>query len=134
MSDAAARFAARYGERLSDLLASRGPDDVLGFRPADLADEPASLLPEPGTAERTHFDQDQAMIIAGLLNAARMRPKRWDDPAALPSRSCFCSACGGQSWWTERDAPNGWRCAACLPPINMSSGAVRLIDTANRPG
>lgn len=133
MTIEAARFAARYGATLDDLGADlAADDDVLGFDPADYAEEPLPPLPEPGTPERARLDRDQAVMVAGLLHVARMRPTSWSDPAALPSRGCFCSRCKGQLWWTEREEPKGWRCTACLPPPRDCSHTVRLIDTTER--
>jgi hypothetical protein len=105
-------------------------DGVLGFDPADYAEPPLPPLPDRGTPERARFDRDQAAMVAGLLHVARMRPVSWDDPAALPSRGCFCSRCNGQLWRCEREAPRGWSCTACLPP--SGSDPVRLIDTRKR--
>ena len=131
MSDAASRFAERYGETLDGLAPSLdADDDVLGFDPADYAETPLPPLPVLGTPERARLDRNQAAMVAGLLHAARMRPASWDDPAALPSRGCFCSRCNGQLWWCEREAPRGWYCSACLPPSGLDP--VRLIDTRER--
>ena len=53
MSDAASRFAARYGETLDSLaLSLDADDDVLGSDPADYAETPLPPLPALGTPER----------------------------------------------------------------------------------
>ena len=93
------------------------------------APEPTPSLPEPGTPERVRFDTRQAAMVSGLLNVARQRPPSWSDPAALPSRGCFCSCCKGQRWWCERDAPKGWRCWTCHPPAHLAPEAVTEVRT-----
>jgi hypothetical protein len=113
MSEAAARFAARYGETLDDLGAPpAASDNPLGFDPADYAEEPLPPLPEPGTPERERMDRDQAAMVAGLLHVARMRPASWKGAAGRFFAGCFCTDCGGACWWGDAD---GWHCAACYP-------------------
>lgn len=74
-----------------------------------------------------------AAALAGYLRAARMRPPSWSDPAALPSAGCLCSCCAGQSWWCEVDAPRGWRCSTCHPPLGLRPDQVREVSTCARP-
>jgi len=123
MSDAAARFLARYGETLSSWTDDTPPENDAPDIETSVETPP---LPEQGTPERAWFDPEYATTLTGLVHAALMRPKQWSDPAAFPSRGCFCSTCRGQSWWS--DGPNGWRCTGCLPP---NSDPLRLIDTSN---
>ena len=62
-------------------------------------------------------DRDQSARGAGRLVVLREHLcESGDDPAALPSRGCFCSRCNGEVWWCERKVPRGWRCTACLRP------------------
>jgi hypothetical protein len=67
--------------------------------------------------------------LDGFLRAAWQRPPSWADHTALPSRGCFCSCCGGQRWWRERDAPKGWRCSTCYPSDHLPSTAVTELTT-----
>jgi hypothetical protein len=118
MSDAAAQFAARYGETLDGLgTAPAASDNPLGFDPADYAEEPLPPLPELGTPERERLDRDQAAMVAGLLHVARVRPSSWRGEAARPFVGCFCADCGGKRWWC---GDGGWHCAKCHPMTSLS--------------
>jgi hypothetical protein len=68
-------------------------------------------------------------ISPGYLRAARRLPPSWSDPTTLPPPGSFCSCCKGQRWWSERDAPKGWRCAACHPPDHLASDAMTEVLT-----
>lgn len=72
---------------------------------------------------------DQPSHLVGYLNAAQQRPPSWTDSTALPSRGCFCSCCKGQRWWSERDAPKGWRCCTCHPPNHLPSEQTEIVQT-----
>ena len=69
------------------------------------------------------------VFLDGYRRAALQRPPSWADPAALPSRGCFCSCCKGQQWWREREAPKGWRCSTCYPPDHLPADAVMKVGT-----
>jgi hypothetical protein len=96
--------------------------------PANTPPDPQPL-PEPGTPERKRWDTDHAQMVRGLLDTARQRPPAWYDAAANPSRGCWCSCCNGQRWWREREAPKGWRCGTCQPPLHLNSDLIRWIVT-----
>ena len=86
-------------------------------------------LPEPGTPARARWDAQQAQMVRGLLDTARQRPPSWVDAAATPSAGCRCSCCRGQRWWCEREAPKGWRCGTCHPPLHLAPGLIRWTGT-----
>jgi len=69
------------------------------------------------------------VLLDGYMRAALQRPPSWSDPAALPSRGCFCSCCKGQRWWREREMPKGWRCSTCYPPDHLPANAVMEVRT-----
>jgi hypothetical protein len=71
---------------------------------------------------------DQA-VPSGHLGAALRRPPSWADPAAPPSRGCFCSCCKGRRWWRECEVPKGWRCSACHPRDQFPADAVMEVTT-----
>ena len=51
------------------------------------------------------------------------RPPSWAslDP---PPQGAWCLVCRGGRFWREREAPRGWRCASCRPPIHLSASGV----------
>jgi hypothetical protein len=52
------------------------------------------------------------------------RPPSWAGPTDLPLRDSSCSCCGLGRWWSERDAPTGWRCWTCHPPDHLTPDEV----------
>ncbi|MBV8524303.1 MAG: hypothetical protein JOY71_19610 [Acetobacteraceae bacterium] len=80
-----------------------------GARPPQGADNPAAALD-------------------GLRRAALQRPTSWADPGAAPPPGAWCSCCKGGVRWTERENPNGWRCAVCHPADHLAAGAGRYSD------
>jgi hypothetical protein len=90
------------------------------------APEPAADWQEQDCARL----QSVSRAIAGdYLRAALQRPPSWADPAAPPSRGCFCSCCKAQRWWRECEAPKGWRCSDCHPPDHLPANAVMEVTT-----
>jgi hypothetical protein len=83
-----------------------------------IAAEP--LLPPPGSPER------------GMLNAyeraALQRPPSWSGADPVPTPGCWCSCCHGHRWWREREAPSGWRCSTCHPPV-LSADRLAEVRT-----
>ena len=70
-----------------------------------------------------------APVMDGYFLAGLVRPTSWADPAALPSRGCYCSCCKGQQWWCEATEPKGWRCAICHPPTGLRPDTVETVRT-----
>ena len=66
---------------------------------------------------------------------ALARPPSWSNPADPPQRGAFCSTCGGQRFWIEREntrvkpavKPKGWRCSTCHPPVE-AAGAINVLS------
>ena len=75
------------------------------------------------------LDADNAATAAGYRRAALQRPPSWAGPAAAPSPGAWCSCCQGRSWWAERVAPKGWRCATWHPAAHMLAEAVHEVVT-----
>jgi hypothetical protein len=71
-------------------------------------------------------------MLRGLHEVARQRPVSWADASALPSQGCWCSCRKSQNWWRECDAPKGWRCGVCHPPIHLAPDLDCWIDTTVR--
>ena len=94
---------------------------------------PEPIPPQPSLANLS--TQDRAARSRASRNgrwtarAARRRPPSWADPAALPSRGCFCTCCKGQRWWRECEAPKGWRCSTCHPPDHLTAKYMRTLNT-----
>lgn len=65
-----------------------------------------------------------AARLRGLQATASARPPSWPDPDAVPSPGCWCSCCRGAHWWREREAPSGWRCRTCHPPVHLPPGEI----------
>ena len=119
--------------------------DLLSRHKADIMTMLRSPAPEHATGSRT----DSATAVSGerehagpgggrmphkphwlvCTYVARGRPPSWADPAALPSRGCFCTCCKGQRWWRECEAPKGWRCSTCHPPDHLPPDAVTEMRT-----
>jgi hypothetical protein len=112
---------------LSDELAEAKAEPLDGEaeRAAIRAEPP---LPAPDTPERERLDATQRRTVAGLLNAALMRPTSWAQPDRPPPPGAWCSCCRGRTWWRERDAPRGWRCWLCHP-APRGHPAVITFDT-----
>ena len=87
-------------------------------------------LSEAGTPARVRGDAEHAQMVRGLLNAACQRPPSWSDSAATPSPGCWCSCCKGYRWWCEREAPKGWRCGTCHPPLHLAPGVIGWVGIA----
>jgi hypothetical protein len=111
-------------------------DGDRGMAPAN-ADQVSQVSQVSRSAETPKVDaarheqlvvSDRA-IPADYLGAALQRPPSWADPAAPPSRGCFCSCCKGRRWWRECEVPKGWRCSACHPPDQFPADAVMEVTT-----
>ena len=59
----------------------------------------------------------------------RRMPPSWSDPSIHPARGIACYCCKGRTWWTEMQAPSGWRCHRCHPPVPGLPGGVMEIQT-----
>ena len=131
MSDAASRFAARYGETLDGLAPSLdADDDVLGFDPADYAETLLLPLPDPAHRNGARLDRDQRRWSRGCCmrrgcgrRAGTIRRRCRPAVASVPAAT---GNCGGASA-RRREVDTA---AACLPPSGLDP--VRLIDTRER--
>jgi hypothetical protein len=102
--------------------------DLLTERAERAAIQTEPPFPAPGTPDRERLDATQRRTVAGLLNAALMRPTSWAQPDHPPPPGAWCSCCRGRTWWRERDAPRGWRCWLCHP-APRGHPAVITLDT-----
>lgn len=71
-----------------------------------------------GTVAEPRADQ------AGYLMAGLQRPPAWLDTSNMPLPGAWCGCCGRQEgkggrWWREREAPTGWCCWTCHPPVHL---------------
>lgn len=53
----------------------------------------------------------------------------WSDARRVPPPGAWCGCCGrferrGGRWWREREAPTGWCCWTCHPPVHLDQHAV----------
>ena len=90
----------------------------------DQAAHPFPLLAKLGSAELINRSSYESL----------MRPVSWPNPAATPPPGAWCSCCGrherqGGQWWRELEAPTGWRCYTCHPPLHLDENAVWVVRT-----
>jgi hypothetical protein len=135
--EVAARAAAllRFAEEAHAALADREPDLIDEAERAAIQAEP--LLPPEGTPARAALDQRQAETVAGLLEAARVRPSCFEGEARRPPpQGAYCSACRSRRWWwprqpkTDGTGPSAhWRCATCRPPTRLREDQIVEVVT-----
>ncbi len=142
---AGTRLEARLWWDAPDRLAPELRDALATERPAVLRLLLDGQAGEGGTATRTteaeataaphpalphpNDDLEHRAMLDGYRHAALRRPPSWTPASALPSPGCFCTCCAGQQWWCEREAPSGWRCATCYPPVHLAVEQVREVLT-----
>jgi hypothetical protein len=63
------------------------------------------------------------------VQSLRKRPVSWARAADEPAPGDVCGCCASRLWWTETDAPKGWRCACCHPPAHLQPGQFRAVAT-----
>jgi hypothetical protein len=109
--------------------------------PVDRAERAAiQAEPEPppkGSPARAALDQRQAEMVAGLLEASRVRPSCFEGEATRPPpQGVYCSACKGRRWWiprrpaTDGTGPSGhWRCTTCRPAAGLRADQIKEIVT-----
>jgi hypothetical protein len=109
--------------------------------PVELAEREAieneTRLPPVGTPARAELDQRQAEMVAGLLEASRVRPSCFEGEARRPPpQGSFCSACRSRQWWfptrpkTDGTGPSGhWRCTTCRPPTRLREDQIVEVVT-----
>jgi hypothetical protein len=121
------------------------PDGESGEAPAwGMIPLPGFPAPAEGSGEnesmakRADFCPFQPAIPASPAfpggNENLMRPVSWPNPAATPPPGAWCSCCGrherqGGQWWRELEAPTGWRCYTCHPPLHLDENAVWVVRT-----
>jgi hypothetical protein len=111
------------------------PDPVAAAERAAIQAEP--LLPPEGTPARAALDQRQAETVAGLLEAARVRPSCFEGEARRPPpQGAYCSACRSRRWWWPRQPKDDgtgvsahWRCMACRPPVRLREDQIVEVAT-----
>ena len=110
-----------------------GADENRGMAPVN-ADQVSQVsrsaeTPKVDAARHEQLVASYQAIPADNPGAALQCPPSWADPAAPPSRGCFCSCCKGWRWWCECKVPKGWRCSACHPPDQLPANAVTEVTT-----
>ena len=133
MSDAAARFAAKYGETLSKSTRPAPTEPQSRHSGVTRAAEQNRMpLPSPPVSKKTRSagPDVQATMVDWLRLSANHVPPSWADPVALPPHGSHCSCCRGQRWWCEREAPKGWRCATCHPPDHLMAERLQVLPSA----
>jgi hypothetical protein len=94
-------------------------------------------LPPVGTLAWAALDQRQAEMVAGLLEASRVRPSCFEGEAGRPPpKGSFCSACKGSRWWFPRwpkDDGTGpsahYRCLSCRPSARLREDQIVEVAT-----
>ena len=56
-------------------------------------------------------------------------PPAWSDARIEPTPGAVCYSCRRRNWWCEAVNPSGWRCGTCRPPIHLSAGQFREVET-----
>lgn len=116
-------------------LAKNGPEisilgEVIDYSPfSGFSGAEDSRVPGPRPRQAAADDPQHQARIDGLRRAALRRPPSWTPASALPSPGAFCTCCAGQRWWCEREAPSGWCCVTCYPPVHLPAEAVRELRT-----
>lgn len=92
--------------------------------------EPAApvVQPKPPSAP----ERPEASPVA--LLSGYQRPPGWSDPDDGPQAGEWCGCCSRWHrrpgrWWRETDAPRGWRCWTCHPPVHLAPGEVVEVRT-----
>jgi hypothetical protein len=116
-------------------------DEAAEDDPVEAAERAAvQAEPEPppkGSPARAALDQRQAEMVAGLLEASRVRPSCFEGEATRPPpQGVYCSACKGRRWWiprrpaTDGTGPSGhWRCTTCRPAAGLRADQIKEIVT-----
>jgi hypothetical protein len=111
------------------------PDPIEAAERAAIQAEPEP--PPKGSPARAALDQRQAEMVAGLLEASRVRPSCFEGEATRPPpQGVYCSACKGRQWWiprrpaTDGTGPSGhWRCTTCRPAAGLRADQIKEIVT-----
>ena len=94
----------------------------------DAAEMQAAREAEAAGAYPVLPEAEHRTALVGLMRAAMMRPPSWANATTRPPPGAWCGCCSrhcaeaGGRWWTEREAPKGWRCAVCYPPPSHLAG------------
>jgi len=107
---------------------------------ADVAPEAAAIQAtreaEAAGAYPVLSEAEHRAATGGLMRAALMRPPAWGErPDCRPTPGAWCGCCGrnppaeGGRWWTESEAPKGWRCCVCFPPTHLLEGRYRIVES-----
>ena len=71
--------------------------------------------------------EERAAIQAEAVPVRHLRPRTAGQ--GQPQPGDYCGGCRGQLWWTETEAPKGWRCCCCHPPQHLQAGQFRAVAT-----
>jgi len=84
---------------------------------------------------RTYLADDDAAERAAIqsegiaVQRIRKRMMSWARPDDLPQPGDYCGCCSGSLWWMESEAPRGWCCCRCHPPVHLQAGQFRVVAT-----
>lgn len=79
--------------------------------------------------------EERAAIVAEgehrdpLTPVPHLLPPSWSMVTIEPTAGARCRSCGGRHWWSEEDAPRGWRCATCHPAHHLAADQRRDVAT-----
>ncbi|MDE2344699.1 MAG: hypothetical protein KGL63_15145 [Betaproteobacteria bacterium] len=74
---------------------------------------------------------ERAAIQAASMPVQHIRKlmTSWAQASDEPQPGDHCGCCSGSLWWTESEAPRGWCCCRCHPPVHLPPSAFRVMAT-----
>jgi hypothetical protein len=126
---AAGAQVALHDGRLIVSKASMVPPDLMTEAKARRDDLLTELTTDNARHEAPFVDdpEERAAIQAEALPVRHLRPRAAGQGQPQPGDYCGC--CKGSLWWTEAEAPKGWRCCCCHPPAHLAPGQFRAVAT-----
>lgn len=70
--------------------------------------------------------EERAAIKAEGRPVQRIRARTGD---SIPKIGDYCGCCKSSLWWTETEAPKGWRCCYCHPPAHLAPEKYKAMAT-----
>ncbi len=89
------------------------------------------VAPEPGNRPFVDDPEERAAIQTEAMPVRRIRKRMtsWVQASDEPQPGDHCGCCSGSLWWTQSEAPRGWCCCRCRPPVHLPPGAFRVVAT-----
>ena len=121
------------------VAASQRAHEALAAQDAHLAAERAEIQAVREAEARADYPikpvGEHRAHIAALRLSSLQRPPSWVDVTSTPPPGAWCGCCGrhtpqdGGRWWREAQAPTGWRCWPCHPPLHLAPGDIHEVRT-----